>query len=75
MGIVIPAPAPFNMRVFKIPVPVTRGGKIFPPYPLRCGYYPRVSVEASFFNIPSSISLLSILFRKLQNHVLGKNFE
>ena len=30
MGIVIPAPAPFNMWVFKIPVSITYGGKIFP---------------------------------------------
>ena len=52
MGIVIPAPAPFNMQVFKIPVPITRGGKIFPSYPPRCGYYPRVFVGASFFDIP-----------------------
>ena len=53
MGIVIRAPAPFNMLVFKIPVPITRGGKIFPPYPPRYGYYPRVSVGAGFFDIPT----------------------
>ena len=32
MGIVIPASAPFNMQVFKIPVPITRGyswGRVF----------------------------------------------
>ena len=38
MRIVIPAPVPFNMRVFKISVPITHGGKILPPYPPCCGY-------------------------------------
>ena len=52
MDIVIPAPTPFNMRVFKILIPITRGGKIFPPYLLRYGYYLRISVGAGFFDIP-----------------------
>ena len=45
MDIMIFAPAPFNVRVFKIPIPIIHGGKIFPPYL-------RVSVEADFFDIP-----------------------
>ena len=52
MSIVIP-PAPFNTRVFEIPVPITRGGKIFSSYPPRCEYYSRVSVGAGFFDIPN----------------------
>ena len=51
MDIVIPVPTLFNMRVFKIPVSITRGGKIFPQYPPHSEYYLRVSEGAGFFNI------------------------
>ena len=53
MGIVILAPTPFNMRVFKISVPITYEGKIFSLYSPCCEYYPRVSMEVGFFNIPT----------------------
>ena len=53
VGIVIPVPITFNMQVFKIPIPIIRNGKIFPPYLPRCGYYLSVSMGAYFFDIPS----------------------
>ena len=60
MGIVVPTPASFNMWVFKIPIPITCRGKIFPPYLPCCRYYPQVSVGADFFDIPSPSASIRI---------------
>ena len=62
MEAVIPTLALFNMRVFKIHIPITRGGKIFPhTCPLQV-----LSMgirEAGFFDIPNreSLSLASLI--------------
>ena len=50
MGIVIPASTPFNMRVFKISVSITRDGKISPHTRPIMG----IIRESGFFYIPSS---------------------
>ena len=55
----IPTPTPFNMRVFKISVPIIRKGKIFPLYPPCCEY----PIWTDFFTIPNLIASY-----KIKNH-------
>ena len=53
MGIMITAPTPFNIQVFKILVSIMRMDKIFLPYSLRCEYYSMVSTRPDFLAIPN----------------------